>query len=276
MSGAGGADGASGVSDVSANGILAEIVDHKHSEVRSRGAARSLAAVRRDAEGMPPTRGFAARIAADRPAVIAEIKRASPSEGVIRENFDPSAIACGYESAGASCLSVLTDARFFQGKDDHLRAARKACSLPVLRKDFIVDAYQVWETRALGADCILLIVAALDGETLQDLYALAVEAGLDVLVEVHDRRELDAALTLAPRVVGINNRDFEDIRDQPRYHPWSARCRAVGRDGGSRKRHRDARRRGEAERRRRPCVPSRHCVHAPRGPGRRAARPVPT
>ena len=157
---------------------------------------------------MPPTRAFAARIIADQPAVIAEIKRASPSEGVIRADFDPAAIAAAYDSAGASCLSVLTDSRFFQGDDGHLCAARAACTLPALRKDFIVDAYQVYETRALGADCLLLIVAALEAEALRELNALAGDIGLDVLVEVHDRAELERALTLHPRMVGINNRDL--------------------------------------------------------------------
>ena len=145
---------------------------------------------------------------ADRPAVIAEIKRASPSEGVIREHFNPQAIASGYAQAGASCLSVLTDQRFFQGDDAHLVAARAACALPVLRKDFIVEEYQVYETRALGADCLLLIAAALEPGQLVELNRLAEEIGLDVLIEVHDRAELERALALEPRVVGINNRDL--------------------------------------------------------------------
>lgn len=193
---------------MSVPGILAEIIEHKRAETRARKDARPLAAVRRDAESAAPTRPFAERIAADRPAVIAEIKKASPSEGVIREDFDPLAIATEYAAADASCLSVLTDARFFQGDDDHLVAARAACTLPVLRKDFIVDEYQVYETRALGADCLLLIVAALAPAQLADLNSLAHDIGLDVLIEAHDRAELQQALALGPRIVGINNRDL--------------------------------------------------------------------
>ena len=189
-------------------GILAEIIEHKRAHTRARKAARPLAAVRRDAENAAPARPFADRIVADRPAVIAEIKKASPSEGVIRADFDPRAIAADYASAKASCLSVLTDERFFGGDDAHLVAARGACTLPVLRKDFIVDEYQVYETRALGADCVLLIVAALQSAQLADLNRLAHDIGLDVLIEVHDRSELGRALALEPRIVGINNRDL--------------------------------------------------------------------
>ena len=188
--------------------ILAEIIEHKRAEIRARKAPRPLAAVRRDAENTAPARPFAERIVADRPAVIAEIKKASPSEGVIRRDFNPRAIASAYASAGASCLSVLTDRRFFQGDDVHLVAARATCELPVLRKDFIVDEYQVYETRALGADCLLLIVAALEPAQLADFNRLARDIGLDVLIEVHDRAELDQALALDPRIVGINNRDL--------------------------------------------------------------------
>ena len=188
--------------------ILAEIIEHKRAHLRAVKAARPLGAVRRDAEDAAPARRFADRIVADRPAVIAEIKRASPSEGVIREHFNPQAIASGYAQAGASCLSVLTDQRFFQGDDAHLVAARAACALPVLRKDFIVDEYQVYETRALGADCLLLIAAALKPGQLVELNRLAEEIGLDVLIEVHDRAELERALALEPRIVGINNRDL--------------------------------------------------------------------
>ena len=189
-------------------GILAEIIEHKRAETLTRRAVRPLAAVRRVAEGAAPARPFAGRIASDRPAVIAEIKKASPSEGVIRADFDPQAIAADYASAKASCLSVLTDRRFFQGDDDHLVAARAACTLPVLRKDFIVDEYQVYETRALGADCMLLIVGALAPAQLADFSRLAQEIGLDVLIEVHDGSELQQALALGPRIVGINNRDL--------------------------------------------------------------------
>ena len=188
--------------------ILEEIIEHKRAETHALKTVRPLAEVRRDAENAAPTRPFSDRIVADRPAVIAEIKKASPSEGVIRPQFDPRAIASGYAAAGASCLSVLTDQRFFQGDDAHLVAARAACALPVLRKDFIVDEYQVYETRALGADCLLLIAAALEASQLVELNRLAVEIGLDVLIEVHDRAELEQALALEPCVVGINNRDL--------------------------------------------------------------------
>ena len=188
--------------------VLDEIVANKHEEVAVRRRQRTLAEVRRAAEHMPPARGFSSAVSANQPAVIAEIKRASPSAGLIRKNFDPAAIAAAYEHAGAACLSVLTDERYFQGADSHLEAARSACRLPVLRKDFIVDAYQVFETRALGADCLLLIVAALPPAKLTELAALADEVGLDVLVEVHDRRELETALALSPRLLGINNRNL--------------------------------------------------------------------
>lgn len=193
---------------MSRHGILAEIIEHKRAETRAREGVRPLAVVRRDAENAAPVRPFAERLATDRPAVIAEVKKASPSEGVIRAAFDPQAIAADYAAAKASCLSVLTDERFFQGDNAHLVAARAACDLPALRKDFIVDEYQVYETRALGADCVLLIVAALEPARLVDLNGLAQDIGLDVLIEAHDRAELDRALALGPRIVGINNRDL--------------------------------------------------------------------
>ena len=188
--------------------VLDEIVANKHEEVAARRRQRPLAEVRRAAEHMPPARGFLSAVSTKRPAVIAEIKRASPSAGLIRTNFDPAAIAASYERAGAACLSVLTDERYFQGADSHLEAARSACRLPVLRKDFIVDAYQVFETRALGADCLLLIVSALPPAKLAELAALANEVGLDVLIEVHDLGELETALALSPRLLGINNRNL--------------------------------------------------------------------
>ena len=195
--------------------ILEKILKVKAQEVAAAKLLRPLSEVRAAAEAAPPARDFAgalrAKIAAGRSAVIAEIKKASPSKGVIRENFDPSAIAASYAAHGAACLSVLTDAQFFQGAPEHLIAARAAAVIPVLRKDFIADAYQVYEARAWGADCILLIVAALDPAQLSDLEALAHSLGMAVLVEVHDRTELDAALRLATPLLGINNRDLRSF-----------------------------------------------------------------
>jgi indole-3-glycerol phosphate synthase len=193
--------------------VLKRILDRKREEVIERKRFRSLASVRDEAEAQSASRGFVAsidrRIAAGDPAVIAEIKKASPSKGVIREHFNPQAIAESYANAGAACLSVLTDVDFFQGADAYLQQARAACTLPVIRKDFLIDEYQVWEARALGADCILLIVSAFgdDGHLLA-LAALANEIGLDVLVEVHDGPELDVALRSEQRLVGINNRNL--------------------------------------------------------------------
>jgi indole-3-glycerol phosphate synthase len=192
--------------------ILQRIIVVKAEEVAAARAARSLPEVRAAAEAMPPPRDFVgalqARVRAGRPAVIAEIKKASPSKGVLREHFDPAAIAASYEKHGAACLSVLTDAQFFQGSMDHLRQARAACRLPVLRKDFMLDPYQVYEARAAGADCILLIVAALEVTRMQELEALAQEVGMAVLVEVHDGEELDRALRLKTPLIGINNRNL--------------------------------------------------------------------
>ncbi|MFG6668035.1 indole-3-glycerol phosphate synthase TrpC [Halomonas sp. HNIBRBA4712] len=192
--------------------ILTRILARKEEEVATREKAvpeRDLLAL---AEQQSAPRGFIAaldrRIAAGDPAVIAEVKKASPSRGVIREAFDPAAIAQSYEAGGAACLSVLTDADFFQGHEDDLIAARNACQLPVIRKDFITHPYQVIEARAIGADCILLIVAALDDATLKALHARATELGMDVLVEVHDAAELDRALALDLKLVGINNRNL--------------------------------------------------------------------
>ena len=193
--------------------ILTTIVAHKATEVAARKAARPLDDVIAAARAASPPRGFfnalARKVAAGRPAVIAECKKASPSKGVIREHYDPAAIAASYQAGGAACLSVLTDERFFQGADAHLVAARGTCDLPVIRKDFMIDPYQVVEARALGADCILLIVACLDDPTLDLLARTAADHGLDVLVEVHDRTELERALRLRTPLIGINNRDLK-------------------------------------------------------------------
>ncbi|MFV2031572.1 MAG: indole-3-glycerol phosphate synthase TrpC [Gammaproteobacteria bacterium] len=192
--------------------ILRQILRRKWEEIEARRQSISNEQIRQQAGDAPAPRGFIKslqdRQAGGDSAVIGEIKKASPSKGVIRVDFDPAAIAESYAAAGAACLSVLTDQNFFQGQDDYLIAARNACALPVIRKDFIVDPYQVYEARALGADCILLIVAALDDGSLLELYKLAGGLGMDVLVEVHDRQELDRALRLELRVVGINNRDL--------------------------------------------------------------------
>ncbi len=197
---------------MSGNDILARIMTTKAEEVISAQVDRPFAIVDAEAHMTAAPRGFTAairsRVAAGRPAVIAEIKRASPSKGVLREDFDPAAIAASYERAGAACLSVLTDRPFFQGAPEYLVQARGACSLPVLRKEFIIDEYQVAESRALGADAILLIVAALDDARLAALEACAREYALDVLVEVHDAAELDRALKLATPLIGINNRNL--------------------------------------------------------------------
>jgi indole-3-glycerol phosphate synthase len=192
--------------------ILKRIVAVKHEEIQAARASRDLASLRRDAESTGGLRDFVgamrARIGRGRSAVIAEIKKASPSKGVLREHFVPAEIALSYEHGGAACLSVLTDEQFFQGCAAYLQQARTACMLPVLRKDFMVDAYQVYEARAMGADCILLIAACLDDAEMADLEAQAHSLGMAVLVEVHDGRELDRALRLNTPLVGINNRNL--------------------------------------------------------------------
>jgi indole-3-glycerol phosphate synthase len=193
--------------------ILNKIIATKHDEIATAMRARPLAQVRADAEAMKDDlRDFAGaiwtKLGAKQSAVIAEIKKASPSKGVLREHFVPAEIAKSYERGGAACLSVLTDVSYFQGSPDYLKQARAACSLPVIRKDFIVDAYQVYEARAMGADCILLIVGALEWNQMLALEALAHELGMDVLVESHNAEELEAALTLNTPLIGINNRDL--------------------------------------------------------------------
>ena len=197
------------------NDILQRILARKREEIAEREAHTCLVELRARNMDAPPVRGFATalrtRIGEGQAAVIAEVKKASPSKGLIRSDFDPAAIARSYEIGGAACLSVLTDVVFFQGSDAHLREARDTCDLPVLRKDFTIDKYQVYEARVIGADAILLIAAALDNAALADLHALAIEVGLDVLVEVHDAVDLQRALPL-PNVgrtlIGINNRDL--------------------------------------------------------------------
>ncbi|MBW8312241.1 MAG: indole-3-glycerol phosphate synthase TrpC [Rhizobium sp.] len=192
--------------------ILQAILRRKAEEVAGRSARVSLRELSARCEGAPAPRGFAAalqaKVEAGLPAVIAEVKKASPSKGVIRADFRPGEIAASYERGGAACLSVLTDVDFFQGADAYLQEARAACALPVLRKDFIVDAYQVYEARVLGADCVLLIVAALGDAALAELSHLALELGMDVLVEVHDIDELERALQVGAPLVGINNRSL--------------------------------------------------------------------
>jgi indole-3-glycerol phosphate synthase len=192
--------------------VLQRILAVKAEELARAKSVKPLAVVREEAKRAAPARDFVgalrSRIAAGKPAVIAEVKKASPSRGVLRENFDPAAIASSYEKHGAACLSVLTDEQFFQGAMEHLIQARGACWLPVLRKDFTIDPYQVHEARAAGADCILLIAAALEDARMKELEAVAGEAGLAVLVEVHDAAELDRALKLKTPLLGINNRNL--------------------------------------------------------------------
>ena len=193
--------------------ILNKIVAVKRQEVAAAMKRKPLEAMRFDAESRVLTRDFAgalrAKIAAGKPAVIAEVKKASPSKGVLRSDFIPADIAQSYAEHGAACLSVLTDKEFFQGNIDYLKQARASCDLPVLRKDFIVDPYQVYESRVMGADCILLIAACLDDAQLKTLEALALSLDMAVLVEVHDRAELDRALQLKTPLLGINNRNLQ-------------------------------------------------------------------
>ncbi len=192
--------------------ILNKIIATKTQEVAAAKAAKPLAAVQQEAAIALATRDFVgsirAKIANNQAAVIAEIKKASPSKGVIRANFQPAAIAASYEQGGAACLSVLTDVEYFQGSPEYLKQARAACNLPVLRKDFMIDAYQVYEARAMGADCILLIAAAIDLAKMRELETIAHSLGMAVLVEVHNGEELDLALQLETPLLGINNRNL--------------------------------------------------------------------
>jgi indole-3-glycerol phosphate synthase len=193
--------------------ILDEILAVKVEQVKAARQLRSEADLLREAQSRQDLRGFGSaieqKIASGKPAVIAEIKKASPSKGILRENFHPAQIATSYAAGGATCLSVLTDVQFFHGSHDYLRQARAACTLPVLRKDFMIDPYQVISARAMGADCILLIVAALETQRMQELEACAMELSLDVLVEVHNAQELEQALTLNTNLIGINNRNLK-------------------------------------------------------------------
>ncbi len=196
--------------------ILNKILERKRQEITERQTNLNLDTIQKLAADASPARGFYqaidSKIEQGKAAVIAEIKKASPSKGIIREDFDPAFLAKSYTEGGATCLSVLTDMDFFQGDDEYLKAAKAACNLPVLRKDFTIDPYQVYEARAIGADCILLIVAALSDLQLRELADITLELGMDVLVEVHDREELERALILRTPLIGINNRDLHTFK----------------------------------------------------------------
>jgi indole-3-glycerol phosphate synthase len=195
--------------------ILIKILSRKREEIAERSAKVSIEELKQQCASADAVRGFIAsienRISKNQSAVIAEIKKASPSKGILREMFDPAEIARSYAGHGAACLSILTDKDYFQGHEDYLKQARAACELPVIRKDFIIDPYQVYEARSIDADCILLIVAALDDKNLQSLFDLAGELDMDVLMEVHDEQEMKRALKTGARLIGINNRNLRSF-----------------------------------------------------------------
>lgn len=191
--------------------VLEQICAAKADHIALKKAQTPVSDLQKLVEDRPATRGFISNLRNYDTAIIAEVKKASPSKGIIRANFDPVTIAKAYEDSGAACLSVLTDEPYFQGHDDYLTAIRAAVSLPLLRKDFMIDPYQVYEARTLGADCILLIMAALTDAQAQDLYALASDLTLDTLFEVHDEEELERALALSPKMVGVNNRNLKTL-----------------------------------------------------------------
>ena len=207
------------MSDNTQPDILKKILQVKAGEVAAGSAARPLRQLRTQVESAPEPRDFLGALkasrAAGRAAVIAEIKKASPSQGVIRQAFDPAAIAKSYAAAGASCLSVLTDKSFFHGEPEYLQQARAACGLPVLRKDFMIDPWQVYESRLMGADCILLIVRVLGDAQMAELAGTAADLGMEALLEVHDQEELERALALKPPFIGINNRDLASFHTDP-------------------------------------------------------------
>ena len=196
--------------------ILKKIISHKEQVVAARKQKISMESIREMAHDSPPCRGFVNNIRKylgnGKPAVIAEIKKASPSRGIIKENFSADEIAISYANAGAACLSVLTETEFFQGTDEHLQTARSACELPVLRKDFMIEPYQIHESRVIGADCILLIVSALTDTQLEEFSGIAMELDMDILVEVHDREELERGLRLRTPLIGINNRNLHTFK----------------------------------------------------------------
>jgi indole-3-glycerol phosphate synthase len=232
--------------------VLARILADKRQEVARRERARATGAMMALAATAPEPRGFAsalARAAASGPALIAEIKKASPSHGLIRADFDPAWLARAYVEGGAACLSILTDGPYFQGEDRHVAEARNVCDLPILRKDFTIDSYQVIEARVIGADCILLIMAALEDAMARDLAATARAVGLDILVEVHDEAELDRAAALDADLIGINNRDLKtlatDLATSERLAPRVGPGRAIVAESGI-KTHADLARLGQA------------------------------